>query len=149
MKHALLIIALLTGFPDTISAQTASNAGFQIEGRIRGLRDTTVVLAHYFGYNQYIPKDTARIDSAGRFVFSGKNLPGGLYLVIAPKKRMLELVLFGDVAETDKPVAPQFSFDTDTLGLVAKMHVTGSADNEAFYTYQQQMLAYGDEAKAH
>ncbi len=147
MKTTLPFLALLTGISTTVLAQTAPVEGYRIEGRIRGLRDTTAVLAHYFGYNQYIPKDTARLDSAGRFIFSGKNLPGGLYLVITPKNRRLELILFGDSANVSKPVTPRFTFDTDTVGLVAQMKITGSPDNEAFYANQQQMLSFSDEAK--
>ncbi|MBO0937541.1 redoxin domain-containing protein [Fibrella sp. HMF5335] len=147
MKPTLLFWVLVTGLATAVAAQPAPADEYRIEGRIRGLRDTTAVLAHYFGYNQYIPKDTARIDSTGRFVFSGKDLPGGLYMVIGPKNKRVELILFGASAATSKPVIPRFSFETDTVGLVAKMVVNGSPDNEAFYTYQQQMLRLGDEAK--
>jgi thiol-disulfide isomerase/thioredoxin len=147
MKPTLLVTAFLLGYATATSAQTMPDKGYRIAGRIRGLHDTTAVLAHYFGYNQYIPKDTARIDSAGRFSFSGKSLPGGLYMVITPKNRRLELILFGDSANTSKPVTPRFMFDTDTVGLVAHMKVTGSPDNEAFYANQQQMLRFGEEAK--
>ncbi|MBO0934675.1 TlpA family protein disulfide reductase [Fibrella aquatilis] len=148
MKSTLFFAALLLGVATAVSAQTVPTEGYRIEGRIRGLRDTTAVLAHYFGHSQYIPKDTARIDGAGRFVFSGKSLPGGLYMVIGPKNKRLELILFGDSAATDKPlVMPRFSFETDTTSLVAKMTVSGSPDNEAFYAYQQQMLTFGNEAQ--
>ena len=147
MKSTLLFAALLLGFTTAVLAQTVPAAGYRIEGRIRGLRDTTAVLAHYFGHSQYIPKDTARIDSAGRFSFTGTSLPGGLYMVVGPKNKRLELILFGDSAATGKPVMPRFSFDADTLGLVAKTTVSGSPDNEAFYAYQQQMLTFGNEAQ--
>ena len=148
MKPILLFLALLQGMSTVVLAQTTPVEGYRVEGRIRGLRDTTVVLAHYLGYNQYIAKDTARLDGAGRFVFTGKDLPGGLYMVIGPKNRRFDLILFGDSVTTGKAVVPRFSFDTDTLGLVAKMVVSGSPDNEAFYAYQQHMLRLGEEAKA-
>lgn len=144
---SLLFLAFFSGAVTQVLAQTTPVDGFRIEGQIRGLRDTTAVLAHYFGYNQYIAKDTARIDSAGRFVFSGKQLPAGLYMVMAPKNRRLELILFGDIAASDKSVMPRFSFETDTLSVVGKMRVSGSPDNEAFYAYQQQMLLFSSEAQ--
>lgn len=138
-----LLIALCAFVSSSVArAQTPTSAGFRIEGRIRGLRDTTITLAHYFGHNQYIPKDTARIDSSGRFVFEGKKpLPGGLYIVIPPtkKQRYIELVL-----GTSQP----FSFETDTINYTATMRVTGSPDNETFYAYQKQMSALADEGKA-
>ncbi|MBO0948887.1 DUF4369 domain-containing protein [Fibrella forsythiae] len=125
------------------SAQSPASSGFRIEGRIQGMRDTTITLAHYFGYNQSIPKDTARIDSDGRFVFEGnKPLPGGLYIVIPPmkKQRYIELVLAVGTS--------RFSFETDTVNFVGNMRVTGSPDNEAFYAYQKQMGALAEENKA-
>ena len=135
-RLALTCLTLLSTVP--LFAQ--SPAGFRIEGRIRGLRDTTITLAHYFGHNQYIPKDTARIDSSGRFVFEGKTaLPGGLYIVIPPTKKQqyIELVLG----------TPRFAFETDTANYTRNMRVTGSPDTEAFYAYQQQLLPLTDEAQ--
>ena len=141
MNRYLLTISFVVLFAGSILAQTTGSPGFRIEGRIRGLRDTTIRLAHYFGYNQYIPKDTARVDSSGRFVFTGKNtLPGGLYIVIPPIKSQLpiELVLG----------TPNFSFETDTTNFTASMRITGSPDNEAFYAYQKTMLILGNEARS-
>lgn len=139
--NRLLLVAFCAFLSHSlVFAQTTPNTGFRIEGRIRGLRDTTITLAHYFGYNQYIPKDTARIDSSGRFVFEGKNpLPGGLYIAIPPvkKQRYIELVLG----------TSRFSFETDTANFTTNMRVTGSADNEAFYAYQKQVLALADEGR--
>ncbi|XWW44483.1 DUF5106 domain-containing protein [Fibrella sp. USSR17] len=137
--NRFLLTLVFTSLAAALFAQ--SPAGFRIEGRIRGLHDTTIVLAHYFGYNQYIPKDTARLDSSGRFAFEGKNaLPQGLYIAITPlkKRRAIELLVG----------TQRFSFETDTTNFVADMHVTGSPDNEAFYAYQKQMLAFTDEGKA-
>lgn len=139
MKRSLSALLFALFFTSLSFAQ--SPTGFRIEGRIRGLRDTTVTLAHYFGYSQYIPKDTARIDSSGRFVFSGgKALPGGLYIVILPmtKQRYIDLVLG----------TSHFAFETDTANITATMRVTGSPDNEAFYAYQKQLSALTDERKA-
>ncbi|RYF77702.1 MAG: DUF5106 domain-containing protein [Cytophagaceae bacterium] len=142
--NRFLLIALCA-FVSSLGAyaQSPVTTGFRIEGRIQGMRDTTITLAHYFGYNQSIPKDTARIDSDGRFVFEGKKpLPGGLYIVIPlmKKQRYIELVLALGTAH--------FSFETDTVNFVGNMRVTGSPDNEAFYAYQKQMGALAEENKA-
>jgi thiol-disulfide isomerase/thioredoxin len=114
--------------------------GFRIAGHINGIKDTTCVLAHYFGSTQYIPKDTARVDGAGNMIFDGKKaLPEGLYLVVIPKKGYMQLLVTND---------QQFSFDTDTVNIIKNMKVTGSKENEAFYAYQQQLSKLSDEAQA-
>jgi hypothetical protein len=64
----------------------STSEGYKITGRIKGVKDTTCVLAHYFGSTQYTPKDTAH-DANGNMTFEGKkSLPEGLYIVVAPIK---------------------------------------------------------------
>jgi thiol-disulfide isomerase/thioredoxin len=125
MTRFLLLAISFIGLTPNLFAQE-----FRLEGQVRGLRDTTVTLAHFFGHSQYIPKVKAKPDSAGRFVFSSpKPLPGGLYVVLFGKNR-IELVLSGrDNA---------FSFETDTVDVLRNLHVTGSAENAAFIDYQKQ-----------
>ncbi|MBC3787270.1 TlpA family protein disulfide reductase [Spirosoma utsteinense] len=121
-------------------AQSPSTKSFKITGRVNGLKDTTLVLAHYFGATQYIPQDTARVDGAGNFMFEGaKQLPTGLYLVVSPKIGNIELLMDNDQA---------FSFETDTGSVIKKMKVTGSAENELFYGYQQQLGQLMEDAQA-
>ena len=121
----------------SFSAQ--AQEGFSIKGKIKGLKDTTVMLAHYFGYNQQVIKDTAKVDANGNFIFEGKkNLPEGLYLVSLPKGKYLDIVIGNQ----------RFSFETDTINLITKMKVSGSKDNESFFKFQQEMAAKFDEMKA-
>ncbi|GAB4027264.1 thioredoxin-like domain-containing protein [Spirosoma koreense] len=142
MKN-LLLAALLTLFivPATqaqSTGETPSN-GFHITGHIKGLKDTTCILAHYLGATQYIPKDTARVDGAGNLVFEGKkSLPQGLYLAVSPRNRYFELLITDD---------QEFSFDTDTINAIKAMKITGSKENELFYTYQQQLAKLYSEAQ--
>lgn len=121
----------------SFSAQ--AQEGFSIKGKIKGLKDTTVMLAHYFGYNQQVIKDTAKVDANGNFIFEGKkSLPEGLYLVSLPKGKYLDIVIGNQ----------RFSFETDTINLITKMKVSGSKDNESFFKFQQDMAAKFDEMKA-
>ncbi|GAA4464460.1 hypothetical protein GCM10023189_43680 [Nibrella saemangeumensis] len=127
---------LLTGWATTGWAQTTE--GFRIEGRIRGIQDKPCVLAHFYGATQYIPKDTARADAEGRMVFEGKkSLPGGLYLVVLPSGKYVEMII-GD---------QNFSFETDTTNLIGAMRVKGSRENELFFTYQQYLSQIFDEVQ--
>jgi len=142
MKNLLLIalLSLLTSAAWAQSATAKPADGFRITGHIKGVKDTTCVLAHYFGATQYIPKDTARLDGAGNFVFEGKTpLPQGLFLVVIPKHGYLQLIITDD---------QQFSFDTDTTDLVKAMKMTGSNENELFYAYRQQLGKLSEEAQA-
>lgn len=144
MKHFLLIALAGLLFTSVAGAQSnpaTPSDGFRITGRINGLKDTTVVLAHYFGATQYIPKDTARVDGAGNFVFDGrKTLPTGLYLVVTPKHGYVQFLI--------PDANQQFSFQTDTANVIKNMSVTGSKENELFYTYQQQLGKLNEEAQA-
>ena len=143
MKNCILIALaglLLTSVAWAQSTSTKSTESFRIAGRVNGLKDTTVVLAHYFGATQYIPKDTARVDGTGNFVFVGtKSLPTGLYLVVMPKHGILQFLI--------PDANQQFSFQTDTSNVVKNMTVTGSKENELFYAYQQQLGKLGEEAQ--
>ena len=144
MKNFLLttlssLLVLSAAWAQSTSASSAE--GFRIAGRIKGVSDTTCVLAHYFGSTQYIPKDTARVDKAGNMVFEGKkSLPQGLYMVVAPFRGRYIQVLVTD--------NQQFSFETDTANIVKTMTFTGSKDNDVFYAYQKQMIKLSDEAQA-
>jgi thiol-disulfide isomerase/thioredoxin len=143
MKN-LLLTALFGLFLTTcLQAQStnppAQSEGFKITAHVQGVKDTTCVLAHYFGAGQYIPKDTARVDGNGNIVFEGrKHLPEGLYIAVTPKNRYIELLMTDD---------QEFSFATDTANVIKNMKVTGSKENELFYTYQQGLGSFYDEAK--
>ncbi len=121
-------------------AQTTDKP-FRISGQVKGLRDSSMVLAHWYrSGTQYIPKDTAKMDAEGRFVFEGKKaLPQGLYLVLTPKQRYMEFIV------DDKQT---FSFVTDTASFIKSMKVTGSNENEKFYDYQQALAKLYEEAQA-
>ncbi|PWK29442.1 peroxiredoxin [Arcicella aurantiaca] len=132
----ILSISLLVIFTNVVFGQTKE--GFSIKGKVRGIKDTTVFLAHYFGYNQQVIKDTAQVDSQGNFHFVGeKTLPEGLYLISLPKGKYMDIVV-GNQA---------FSFETDTTNLITKMKVTGSKENELFFKFQQDMASKFDEMK--
>ncbi|MEA5460630.1 DUF4369 domain-containing protein [Arcicella sp. LKC2W] len=136
ISFKILSISLLTIFSNVSFGQTKE--GFSIKGKIKGIKDTTVFLAHYFGYNQQVIKDTAQVDSQGSFHFVGdKNLPEGLYLISLPKGKYMDVI----VGNQD------FSFETDTTNLITKMKVTGSKENETFFKFQQDMATKFDELK--
>ena len=141
MKEKILTISLFVSLVFVRQMLFAQTPAYSIGAKVHGVKDTTFILAHYFGFNQYIPKDTARADADGNLRFEGKNkLPEGLYLMVFPdKKRLVELLI------TDQQ---RFSFATDTTDLVGKMEVSGSDENKNFYDYQQYMKAQFAEMNA-
>lgn len=143
MKNLFLTVLSGLFLTTTVLAQsptpTSQSEGFKITGQIKGVKDTTCVLAHYFGATQYIPKDTARVDANGNMVFEGKKtLPEGLYMVVAPKNRYIQFLVDND---------QDFSFQTDTTNIIKNMKVTGSKENELFYAYQQGLANFYDESR--
>ncbi|MEY3646189.1 MAG: hypothetical protein RL127_897, partial [Bacteroidota bacterium] len=116
--------------PNRAPKAAIKSVGFQIQGKIRGLVNTDVYLAHYFGSNQQVIKDTAQVDANGSFVFKGnESLDQGLYLVTFLNNKFFDLV----IGNTD------FSFETDTTDIVGEMKISGSPENEAFYAFQKSM----------
>ena len=69
---------------------------YKYEGQIIGLKDSTCMLAYYYGDKQYA-KDTSEIDKEGRFIFSGdKSLDHGMYMVVLPDGNYIEMVITED-----------------------------------------------------
>ena len=122
MKRGLFIAILMFSF---IVAQ--SQSGYQIKGTVKGVADTTCMLAYYFGDKQYA-KDTADIDANGSFVFKASDpLKGGIYMIVFPDGKYAEII----VSEQ------RFSFTTDIANLVGLMKFKNSKENDVFYGYMQ------------
>lgn len=140
MRNSLCVTLLVMLSATALLAQNTDKP-YQISGQIKGLRDSSMVLAHWYrSGTQYIPKDTAKMDAEGRFVFEGKKaLPQGLYLVLTPKQRYMEFIVDDDQT---------FSFVTDTASFIKAMKVTGQKESEKFYEYQQALAKLYDEAQA-
>jgi len=138
MKLIVKFLPFLLLLMSSINVFSQKKEGFSIHGKVRGIKDTTVYLAHYFGYNRQVIKDTAKADAQGNFHFVGsKSLPEGLYLVSLPKGKFVDIIIGNQ----------EFSFETDTLDLIANMKITGSKENETFFKFQQAMAAKFEEMR--
>jgi thiol-disulfide isomerase/thioredoxin len=94
--------------------------------KIRGLSDTTVYLANYFGGKLYY-NDTALIDSKGIVNFKGdETKPGGIYAVIFPDNQ----TYFQVVVNEEK-----IEMETTRANPEANMVIKVSKENSAFYEY--------------
>lgn len=139
MKQTFKLLPLFLLLITSLNLFAQNKEGFSIRGKVHGIKDTTVFLAHYFGYNQQVIKDTAKVDAQGNFHFQGdKTLPEGLYLVSLPKNKYMDIIIGNQ----------DFSFETDTMNLITKMKVSGSKENESFFKFQQDMAMKFDDMKA-
>ena len=109
---------------------TSLFAQYDIKGKIKGLSKSEVYLAHYFGYNQQVIKDTVLANEAGEFQFKGtETLPKGLYLISFLKSKYIDVVIED----------PNFSFSLDTTDILKSITFENSAENTAFYGFQRKM----------
>jgi len=128
MRNLLFLTFILLSVSTT--AQTLSNLfkqqknGYEINGEITGLKDTSVMLAYYFGGKQYAT-DTSVVTN-GKFSFKGdKELKGGMYLVVLSESKYFDLIISEQY----------FSFTTNIEDLIGSMKFKNSQENTPFYEY--------------
>ncbi len=113
----LFILPAIAGF---------SQEGYQIEFRVKELKDTTVFLGYYFGESTFL-RDTAKADKSGHFVFSGpKRLDRGMYFLVLGRAKAFEP---GFIVGQDQ----QFSMEASAPDYIRTMKVTGDEDNRLFF----------------
>lgn len=125
MKKILFITLLLISFK-AFSGDGLTN--YTLKFQVKGLKDTVCYLGFCLGENKFV-RDTARINSKGEAVFTGKDtLKGGVYLFVLPNMTYFEFL----ISETEQ----NFTIITDTSkNLYANMTVTGSPENELWKQY--------------
>ena len=80
--YTFIFFSFFSALAQTKLNSAISPKGYLIKGKIVGVKNTEVYLAHYFGSTQQVVKDTAKADGDGNFTFKGKTeLPKGLYLI--------------------------------------------------------------------
>ncbi len=99
--------------------------GMDIRITVKGLENSTMILANYYGDKQYV-KDTLKFDKKGSILLKADTmLPGGVYLAVFPAlgNRYFEFI----IAE------PQFTIETDTNDLAKNIKISNSVENKLFY----------------
>jgi thiol-disulfide isomerase/thioredoxin len=139
--------ALLCFLTASLAFAGKTGGGMDIRITVKGLENSTMILANYYGDKQYV-RDTVHFDSKGSVVFKsdqmhGSNppkgdiygtpgllkcdsmIPGGVYLAVFPAlgNRYFEFI----IAE------PQFSIETDTIDMAKDLKIAGSQENKLFY----------------
>ena len=134
MKRITLLIILSAITLDAFSQNIFNNEqkiknGYKINGEIKGLKDSTVMLAYYFGGKQYV-SDTAIVKN-GKFTFEGEeSLKGGMYLIVLSESKYFDLIISDQY----------FSFSTKLDDLVGGMIFEKSNENPPFYKYLQFIM---------
>src|SRR6478735_9991702 len=101
-----------------------SQSGYKISFKIKGWKDTTAYLGHFYGESTYL-KDTARVSKTGEFFFDNKiTLPQGVYFLVLNKNKIFDFVVGSDQF---------FSLETEAPDYVPNMKVIGDEDNKLFF----------------
>ncbi len=104
----------------------AGKGGYLIKFRIHGLKDTTCLVANYYGNGTYIV-DTLKVDASGRCTFKApEDQPRGVYILVITDKNYFDFVINND---------KKFTMVTNRRDPVGQMNITGSLDNKEFYAY--------------
>ncbi len=124
MKRVWILIVVLM-----ITWTATAQKGYKIQVKIKGYQDTSLLLASYYG-NKIRLVNTAFTKEPGDFVFGGKKaLPGGVYIVVSPKK----VKLFEFLINKNQ----HFNLQTDTANIDLHLKALGSTENSVFFNYLQ------------
>lgn len=116
------LLALIFSF--SINAQ--NNDAYNIKVKINKTTSKEIYLGFHYDNNKYV-KDTAKVNSKGEFVFSGKEkLETGLYLIVLENMQMFEILIDDN---------QHFSIETDTLDLAKNAKFKNHPLNTAFYNF--------------
>ena len=115
-----------------------SQSGYKISFKIKGWKDTTAYLGHFYGESTYI-KDTARVNKSGEFFFDDKTtLPLGVYFLVVNKNKIFDFVVGDDQF---------FTLETEAPDYVPNMKIVGDEDNKLFFENIAFNIARNKEAE--
>lgn len=120
-SKVLLFLPLLFAFIQTAHAQV----NHTIKGNIKGLKDTTVYLANYYGNKLYY-NDTTKVDAKGNFTFKGKPFnEGGKYAIVMPGPKYFDIIVADE----------NIYIEADTTNRIENIKVKESENNKIFFNY--------------
>ena len=124
------LFSLFFSFSLLLSPNLASSqkTGYQIKVKIDGFEKDELYLGYFYGDKQYI-KDTAYVETDGRFYFEGnESLDPGIYMLVLPPDNKYFQLLINDNEQW-------LSIETKLPTMESNMKIEGSKDNELFYAY--------------
>lgn len=121
IKFYFFILLLLITF--TVHAE-----GYLISVKWEGMKDSTLILTHYYDSNIYV-KDTIQLDNNGKGEFSGdEKLKEGLYMLFVNNNARFDFLLGSDQT---------FNIETKSKDFVENLSIKGASESEDFLTYQK------------
>ena len=116
-------------------------SSYLIKGEIKGIKDTTCILAYYYGDKQYAKDTASRPQGKVPKDFSYEKLNEGMHFVLLPNGQHFELII-------DKDQKFEFKTESGDL-LVEKMTFVSSKSNSQFYQYLKDLslIQKGDKNK--
>ena len=119
---------------------SAAAQNFKVTLQAPQYKSGIAYLTYHMGKNLNV-EDSAAVNSNGQAIFSGKKkLPGGIYAVVLPGKRVT-IDFFVDKEQL-------ISIKVDTTDIINKTTVTGSKENVLFQQYQQYISLKGKSLEA-
>ena len=122
-------------FLATVCAATGFAQGYQITLKAPQYKKGIAYLTYYMGPNLNVA-DSAAISVTGTAIFKGPNkLPGGIYVIVFPEKRLRAEFLIGK--------EQKINIKADTTDFLNKTIVIGSKENLLYVQYQKYVLQKG------
>ena len=124
-------------FLATLCMSTGFAQGYQVTLQAPQYKKGIVYLTYYMGPNLNVA-DSAAISNTGTAIFKGpKKLPGGIYVIVFPDKRLRTEFLI------DKE--QRINVKADTTDFLNKTFVTGSKENVLYVQYQKYVAQKGQQ----
>ncbi len=124
MKKNILFVCLLFAFAGSFAQ------GYQVTLQIPQYKHGIAYLTYYMGANLNVA-DSAAVSNTGLAVFkNSQKLPGGIYVVVFPGKRLRADFLIDKEQKINIKV-------TDTANIAATTVITGSPANNLYVQYQK------------
>ena len=122
-------------FAATVLGKLALGQGYQVTLQAPQYKSGIAYLAYYMGPN-LSAEDSAAISNTGIAIFKGtKKLPGGIYVIVFPGKRLRTEFLIDN--------EQKITIKTDTTDFLYKTIVTGSKENVLYVQYQKFVAQKG------
>lgn len=124
MRKLLFFFALINLFQ--------ANAQYRIEVNMQAPKDSVYYLYHWYQSEKlYLIKDTAKVETANKIVFTGeKNLSEGMYFLVTRKSRLFDFPLVGQ----------NFKIATDTSDLAGKMTIDGNTEAAEYASFVKENI---------
>ena len=112
-----------------VACNCSFGQGYQVTLQAPQFKSGIVYLTYYMGPNLNIA-DSAAMSNTGMAIFKGpKKLPGGIYVIVLPNRRLRTDFLI------DKE--QRITVKVDTTDILNKTIVTGSKENVLYVQYQK------------